>query len=134
MAESRENGGPRAVNPHLSDFRDLPAEKQKAIAAAAGKKSGEVRRMKKTFRNIAKSILDLQAPEEVAAKVKKFFPGLPENEIDNRAAMICAQLARALEGDSKAFEVIRDTAGEKPTDRIELKNVNEEPFEIKVVE
>ncbi len=134
MAESRENGGPRAVNPHLSDFRDLPAEKQKAIAAAAGKKSGEARRMKKTFRNIAKSILDLQAPEEVAAKVKKFFPGLPENEIDNRAAMICAQLARALEGDSKAFEVIRDTAGEKPTDRIELKNVNEEPFEIKVVE
>ncbi len=90
--------------------------------------------MKKTFRNIAKSILDLQAPEEVAAKVKKFFPGLPENEIDNRAAMICAQLARALEGDSKAFEVNRDTAGEKPTDRIELKNVNEEPFEIKVVE
>ena len=134
MAESRENGGPRAVNPHLSDFRDLPAEKQKAIAAAAGKKSGEARRMKKTFRNIAKSILDLQAPEEVATKVKKFFPGLPENEIDNRAAMICAQLARALEGDSKAFEVIRDTAGEKPTDRIELKNVNEEPFEIKVVE
>ncbi len=134
MAESRENGGPRAVNPHLSDFRDLPAEKQKAIAAAAGKKSGEARRMKKTFRNIAKSILDLQATEEVAAKVKKFFPGLPENEIDNRAAMICAQLARALEGDSKAFEVIRDTAGEKPTDRIELKNVNEEPFEIKVVE
>ncbi len=134
MAESRENGGPRAVNPHLSDFRDLPAEKQKAIAAAAGKKSGEARRMKKTFRNIAKSILDLQAPEEVAAKVKKFFPGLPENEIDNRAAMICAQLARALEGDSKAFEVIRDTAGEQPTGRIEPKNVSEEPFEIKVVE
>lgn len=134
MAESRENGGPRAVNPHLSDFRDLPPEKQKAIATAAGKKSGEARRMKKTFRNIAKSILDLEASEEVATKVKKFFPGLPENEINNRAALICAQIARALEGDSKAFEVIRDTAGEKPTDRIELKNVNEEPFEIKVVE
>ena len=70
----------------------------------------------------------------MAANIKKFFPGLLENEIDNRAALICAQLARALEGDSKAFEVIRDTAGEKPTDRVELKNVEERPFEIKVVE
>lgn len=134
MAEGRENNGPRVVNPHLSDFRDLPAERQKEIAAAAGKKSGEVRRMKKTFCCIAKSILDMQASEEVAANIKKFFPGLLENEIDNRAALICAQLARALEGDSKAFEVIRDTAGEKPTDRVELKNVEERPFEIKVVE
>lgn len=32
-----------------------------------------------------------------------------------------AQIEKALKGDTKAYEVIRDTVGEKPTDRLETK-------------
>ena len=38
---------------------------------------------------------------------------------DNQKNMTIALLMKALDGDIKAFEVVRDTIGEKPTDKIE---------------
>lgn len=39
-----------------------------------------------------------------------------------------AMLQKALNGDTKAFEVIRDTVGEKPTDKQEIKVVETDWF------
>lgn len=120
MNDDAENiNGPKAVSLNLQDFRELAPEKQKNIASSGGKASGEARRLKNTFRDIASSLLELNAPKKVAKKIKKIFPDISVEGIDNRTALICSQLARALNGDTRAFEVIRDTAGEKPA------NVNE---------
>lgn len=133
MEEKGENGGPKTVNPNLSDFRTMAPERQRQIATAGGKASGEARRLKRTFRDIAREVLDLKTPQDVAAVLAKTFPELSGQEMTNRLALLYSQLDKALKGDTRAFEVIRDTAGEKPSDKLEVRNLDNSPFEIKVV-
>lgn len=45
------------------------------------------------------------------------------SEGDNNRRMSLAIFERALNGDTKAFEVIRDTIGEKPKEQIENTNI-----------
>jgi len=74
-----------------------------------GIKSGESRRQRKTLR------------EELLALLSKG---------DTQERISLAQLEKALNGDTKAFEVIRDTIGEKPTDKVE--NSGESTITVKV--
>ena len=50
------------------------------------------------------------------------------SEGDNNRKMSIAIFERALNGDTKAFEVIRDTIGEKPKEEIEVKDVTPKWF------
>lgn len=50
------------------------------------------------------------------------------SEGDNNRRMSIAIFERALNGDTKAFEVIRDTIGEKPKEEIEVKDVTPKWF------
>lgn len=43
-----------------------------------------------------------------------------------------ALLDKAQRGDIKAFEVLRDSIGEKQREQVELGNIDDKPFEIKV--
>lgn len=63
-----------------------------------GIKSGEVRRARKTLKETLLMMLE------------------EGNTQDN---ITLALLQKALNGDTKAYEVIRDTVGEKPTDKVE---------------
>ena len=63
-----------------------------------GIKSGEVRKARKTLKETLLMMLE------------------EGNTQDN---ITLALLERALKGDTKAYEVIRDPVGEKPTDKIE---------------
>lgn len=65
---------------------------------AGGIKSGEVRRAKRTLK------------EELILLLEKG---------DTQEKVSLAMIKEALEGNTRAFEVIRDTIGEKPTDKIE---------------
>ena len=68
-----------------------------------GKKSGETRRLKKT---LTESLKELCTPEEI-------------NEMNRRLLMM------AKHGNLKAYELIRDGLGEKPTDKVEITgNIN----------
>lgn len=68
-------------------------------ASIGGKKSAEVRRARKTFREDFIEVLsDKQKQKE----------------------LIDAMLNQAKKGNVKAFEIIRDTIGEKPRDNIEV--------------
>lgn len=128
--DEKVKDGPKAVKPHLSDIRDLSPEQRREFASKGGKASGEARRLKGTFRSIAKEVLTLSAPRKVKSRIAKIFPDITKDtEIDNKAAIIYSQLAKALAGDTRAFEVIRDTAGEKPVDIHKL----EEPVVVKKV-
>ncbi len=63
-----------------------------------GKRSGETRRLKKT---LTESLKELCTPEEI-------------NEMNRRLLMM------AKHGNLKAYELIRDGLGEKPTDKVEV--------------
>jgi hypothetical protein len=70
-----------------------------------GRKSGEARRHKKFLREIFESILDIEI--DYGDKI-----------ITNKEAMALGVLRKAMEGDLRAFELIRDTVGEEPVDRM----------------
>lgn len=52
---------------------------------------------------------------------------LEEGDTQNNITL--ALLDKALKGDTKAYEVIRDTVGEKPTDKIDVGNKDNKPFQ-----
>lgn len=67
-----------------------------------GIKSGEARRARKTLR------------EELLALLSKG---------DIQEKMSLAIIEKCLKGDTKAYEIIRDTIGEKPKDQVENLNI-----------
>lgn len=74
----------------------------KRLGTAGGKKSGESRREKKKLRELLEILL--QRPAEGGNGT-------------NAEAMTVALFNKALAGDTKAFELIRDTIGEKPVEK-----------------
>ena len=82
-------------------------EEAREISKKGGIRSGEVRRERKKLK------------EELLLLL---------SENDNNRKMSLAILQRAMNGDTKAFEVIRDTIGEKPKEEIEVKDVTPKWF------
>lgn len=77
-------------------------EEAREISKKGGIRSGESRRERKKLK------------EELLLLL---------SEGDNNRRMSLAIFERALNGDTKAFEVIRDTIGEKPKEQIESTNI-----------
>ena len=98
---------------NLIPFNERTKKEQREICKAGGIKSGEVRRARKTLR------------EELLALLSKG---------DTQERLSLAQLEKALNGDTKAFEVIRDTIGEKPTDKQEISGEQKLDINIQVME
>ena len=101
-----------------------PAEKAEfhRVGGIAGAKS---KRSKKTMREIAQMLLKCPPTKEEIIKLQADFPDIDIADVNNAALISAMQIKRAQLGDSKAFEVIRDTAGEKPVDRTD--NFNHGP-------
>lgn len=78
-------------------------------AQKASEKAVEARREYKTLREIAKEMFD----EE------------------RKAGWLAAMAEKADGGDAKAFEILRDTMGEKPSDSMEISG-NVTPFSVNI--
>lgn len=85
----------------------------------AGKASGEVRRRKRTLREQMEMLLSLPVQDE---NTRDFIEslGIQPDEVNNALAITLSMYQEALKGNTKAFELIRDTIGEKPTDRLQI--------------
>lgn len=83
---------------NLIKNEDLTPEERQRNARKAGIASGEARRRRKTLK------------EELLAL-------LEQGDIQERISL--AMLKEAEKGNTKAYEVIRDTVGEKPVDKVE---------------
>lgn len=76
---------------------------QRRIAAIGGKKSGEARREKRRLREILEMLLER-----------------PEGDCTTAEAISVALINKALSGDVKAYETVRDTIGEKPVEKRDI--------------
>lgn len=129
MADENKDGS-KVVYPNLRDLRALSPQEKSEFASKGGKASGKVRKLKGTFQKIAKEILNGSSPNKVKANIAKYFPEIAEDDdLNIKTAMVYIQAAKALAGDTKAFEIMRDTAGEKPVDVHKL----EDPVIVKKV-
>lgn len=66
--------------------------------------------------------------KEFKEELKLLLEIVNEDGESNNTKVSVALLERALKGDTKAFEVIRDTIGEKPVEKQEVKEVKSEWF------
>ena len=97
---------------NLKPLNTRTKSEQREIAIKGGKASGKARRERKTLK------------EELLALLEAG---------DTQKNISLAMIQQALEGNTKAFEVIRDTVGEKPVDSLKLGNENEDkPFEVNI--
>ena len=80
-------------------------------AKKGAKKSAEVRRAKRDLRQALEILLET----DIKGK---------NGEVKSGAeAIAIAQFQKALKGDTRAFEVIRDTAGQKPIEKVSIGDV-----------
>lgn len=97
----------------MANESNLKPVRTKSEARRRGKKggiaSGKVRKERKALRE---ELLLLLSKDDTQEKVS------------------LALIKQALNGNTKAFEVIRDTIGEKPSDKLEF--TQEKPFEVKI--
>lgn len=108
MARKEDN-----LNPFTSE---QSREKAKINGAKGGKASGEAKRRKRDLRLALEALLE--------SDVKKKDLQGNEKNMTVAEAISMEQVRKALKGDSKAYEVVRDSAGQKPVDKIQVAEVD----------
>ena len=88
-------------------------EEQRKIAIMGGKASGEARRKKKLLKDCLYELLE------------KEWENRKGEKHSGSEAISIALFKKALAGDMKAFEIVRDTAGQKPVDKVMLAEVDQ---------
>lgn len=94
---------PRNGTKNLIPFNKLTEEEQKKISRNGGIKSGESRRQKKLLKETLEEYLSITSSDG------KTY----QDEIT------LSLIKAALDKNPKAYEVIRDTIGQKPTEKLE---------------
>ena len=87
----------------------------KEEASKGGKKSGETRRLQAA---VKKALMSAVKDEEIKEIFDKF--GIEEGSKDYATAIACVGVLKAAKGDISWAGFIRDTAGEKPKDEVDI--------------
>lgn len=92
--------------------------------------SGAVRRKKAAMKDVAAMVLGLKrkVSEKTIAQLAEM--GIDADEITTQTLALMKLGDKAIAGDIKALEVLRDTAGEKPKDNVALSHAFMGDFEI----
>ena len=101
-------------------------EEARKISIKGGIARGKQRTKQKTYKEILgilnkEKLLDQGSSGLIKKKIKEMFPNIPEEELTYKLAPTFSLLAEAIKGDVKAFEVLRDTIGEKMPEKQEIK-------------
>lgn len=99
----------------------LSKEEAKEMGRKGGKASAKKRQQNKTFKEIISKFLDGQVSDE-RLKQQMIEFGFADNEVSNKSCAVFALWKEAIKGNTKAFELMRDTIGEKPIEQIQ--NIN----------
>ena len=106
---------------NLIKNEDLTPSQRRKNASKAGKASAKKRQQNKTFKEIISNFLDGQVSDE-RLKQQMIDFGFADKEVSNKSCAVFALWKEAIKGNTKAFELLRDTIGEKPIEQIQ--NIN----------
>lgn len=95
-------------------FDERTAEEQREIARQGGIASGEARRRKRDLRQALEALLE------------KDFTGKDGTTLTGAEAIALKQMEKALKGDTRAFEVVRDTSGQAVVQKVMIAEVEQE--------
>ena len=105
---------PKGNPQNLTPFDKMEPKKKKAVQSKGGKAGAESKRKRKAFKEALLLALTTVADEETKQTVQ-------DKGIE-------AIMAKFMAGDPKVFEIVRDTVGEKPTEKQEVKVVDSDWF------
>ena len=106
---------------NLKPFNKLTVEEQRKLASMGGKKSVEVKNQKRLLKDTIEMMLKLQPTPQMVNECAEKFGFNPK---DLQDIITGGLISKAMSGDSRAFEVLRDTVGQKPKEVIESTNTN----------
>lgn len=94
------------------------------VGANGGRKSGEARRRKRDLRETFKAIMDMPVKPGTVDEVCTFAEADGKN-VTVGEALAFVIVGKALDGDVRAAEFVRDTAGQRPTTTVEVASSGE---------
>ena len=96
------------------NLRTPSTTEAREMGSKGGKASAASKRRKKEFRDVFQALLD-----------GKEVKGADGQKITGTEALAMSVFRQALKGDLRAFEIIRDTVGQKPAERVEVAAIDQ---------
>lgn len=110
---------PRGNPDNLTANTVVTPEQMRERNRKAGIASGKARAEKKTMREMLEYLM--------AQTIKDDTDGKEKTRME---VMMASAIKKAMSGDIKAAEFVRDTSGQKPEQRISIEDIKTIPFEI----
>ena len=114
----------------LIPFSERSKDEAKEMGRIGGIASGAVRRKKAAMKDVAAMVLGLKrkVSDKTIAQLQEM--GIDAEEITTQTLALMKLGDKAIGGDIKALECLRDTAGEKPTDKLDMSHAFIGDFDI----
>ena len=109
------------------NLRTPTTNEARSIGRKGGIASGKARREKKAMKETLAALLSMPLQDGKAADIEtiKNLAALKGKNITVQEAIMLAQIKKAMKGDTRAAEFVRDSSGNKPVDDINVNgNVN----------
>lgn len=115
-----------ALNPqNLVKNEDRTPEERRRNARKAGKASAEARRRKRDMRETFRDLLDMPLKEGDLDEVTA-LAGANRKNVTVGEAIALVMAFKAVKGDVKAAEFVRDTSGQKPGTQVQVTTESKE--------
>lgn len=102
--------------------KDITTETAREIGRLGGVASSAQNKKKKELKEVLEQMLDTKPTEEQIEILKKRYPEIDVEKVNKNYAIIASLISKAISGDISAFLALRDTLGQKPTDKTETKH------------
>lgn len=105
----------------IKPTRDRTAKQRRESARKAGKASAAKRRERMAMQEMAQIVLDMPCEVGDLDEIRDIaFEQFPDANLTVGQAAVLAVAKKAKRGDVAALTFLRDTAGEKPADKVEM--------------
>lgn len=94
---------------------EISKKKARELGSKGGKASGEAKRRKKDLKACMEALLESMMTDQKTGM-----------QISGAEAISIKQFEKALEGDAKAFELVRDTSGQSVVQKIAVAEVSQD--------
>lgn len=105
----------------IKPTRDRTAKQRRESASKAGKASAAKKRERKAMQELARIVLDMPAEKGDVDEIEGMvFDEFPDKNLTIGELSVLAVAKKAKRGDIAALTFLRDTAGEKPVEQVEV--------------
>lgn len=108
------------IKPYEITKDTFTPEQRREIASKGGKAKAESMKRRKALQEAILAILDIPTRTGKVCKNLKSLEDAGGQNLTVEQTLILAQVKKALKGDTRAFEFLRDTAGMKPVEEHEI--------------